>query len=346
MSTIRTIRHQRGEYPVIVRSAEEIGADLADSWVITDENVAQAWSSILPSRRTLVLPAGEQTKSLEYYGKALEWLAGHGARRNSKICLWGGGVLGDLGGFVAATYSRGIHFVQIPTTLLAMVDSSVGGKVGIDLPQGKNLVGVFAPPKEVWIAPEWLGTLPRRELINGMAEVWKYGYIRDLELLEDLRSGPLSPGDPRLVRIIARCINTKADIVESDEFETSGERSILNFGHTVGHAIEKVLGYTKLLHGEAIAIGMVIEARIGEALGITPEGTSEKIRRDMHGQELPSELPSDLSESALIESMRLDKKATGPALAFSLLHGFGECKLYQDVPESVAREVLRSSCKV
>lgn len=340
MSWSRDIAHFRGVTRVFERSIDDIRADLASGWVLTDENVARAWASVLPDRKVLVLPAGEPTKSLEVFAQAQEWLAGHGAKRSTRVHLLGGGVIGDLGGFVAATYARGISYVQIPTSLLAMVDSSVGGKVGVDLPQGKNLVGAFAPPAEVWLTDEWLGTLPRRELVNGLAEVWKMAMIADLDLLQLLRKGPVGPGDPRLPTLIRHCIERKAEIVEQDEFERLGVRAQLNFGHTIGHAIEKALGYRELLHGEAISIGMVLEAEIGQRWGVTPPGTRDQLQKDLATQGLPTVLPQGIDPSLMLSAMHLDKKAVGSGLALSLLTGPGECKLFDNVAESVVREVM------
>ncbi len=307
-----------------------------DRVIITDGNVWSAWGSAFSGERVLVLPPGEQSKSMRTYDEALRWVASSGASRRSAIVAFGGGVIGDLAGFVAASYLRGVPLVQLPTTLLAQVDSSVGGKVGIDLPEGKNLVGAFWPPTAVSICLETLRTLDHRQLNNGLAEVWKYGFIMDPGLLE-----LLPPETERLESIVKRCIELKARIVQEDEFETLGLRAILNFGHTLGHAIEQITGYGPILHGEAIAIGMAFEARLGERLGITRTGVAESVRQGLVSQGLPTD--SDCLERAddLVAAMRRDKKASASGLAFSLLPEIGECKLIRDVPENEVRACLK-----
>jgi 3-dehydroquinate synthase len=247
----------------------------------------------------------------------------------------GGGVVGDLAGFVAATYMRGVPLVQIPTSLLAQVDSSVGGKVGIDLPEGKNMVGAFYPPERVSICTETLDTLSQREFDNGMAEVWKAGFILDRSLVDRLVAKSLTRDE-----MVQRCIEIKRQVVEADEFETNGERAKLNFGHTVGHAVEKLTGYGPVLHGEAISIGMVIEARLGEAIGLSEPGTHDAVEECLGSQGLPTTSLVLRNIDMLIETMRRDKKASGGRLAFSLLTHIGGCKLVEDVPESDVRKVL------
>jgi len=237
---------------------------------------------------------------------------------------------------------RGVPYYQIPTTLLSQVDSSVGGKVGVDLPEGKNLAGAFYPPAHVSISVELLQTLSRQQFANGMAEVWKYGFIMDSELVGLLEEKAIEPNDSNLESIVERCIALKARVVEADEFETTGLRAILNFGHTVGHAIEFATGYGTLLHGEAISIGMVAEARLGELLGITPAGIWREIQRNMKNQGLPtSHLVLHHSE-LLLNAMLGDKKAANGKLAFSLLTDIGRCKLVEDVPASAVQEALRA----
>src|SRR5205807_1069483 len=192
------------------------------------------------------------------------------------IIAFGGGVIGDLAGLVAALYMRGVPYVQIPTTLLAQVDSSIGGKVAVDLAAGKNLAGAFYPPKEVLIPLDALRTLDKRQFRNGMAEVWKYAFIADKDLLGTLKAKVpnCSNNVNNLKGIVQRCIEIKKGAVEADEFETSGARAVLNFGHTVGHAIESATGYSGIFHGEAISIGMVAESYLGEELGVTEAGTA------------------------------------------------------------------------
>lgn len=330
-----TIHHRLGSYDVDFCSTDEIRKRIPTGWqVITDENVAVAtgWSD------AIIIPPGEQSKSTEQYVELQRNLAQRGLRRTSGLVALGGGVIGDLVGFVAATYMRGVPYLQVPTSLMAMVDSAVGGKVGIDLPEGKNLVGAFYPPEAVLVNRGFLRTLPEQELRAGMAEVYKYGYILDPELLESTRTRVTPIPDQT---IIERCISHKGRIVQEDETETTGLRAILNFGHTMAHAIEKVTDYSCYTHGEAVAIGMIFEARLGERLEITPAGTGDVILKDMQVEGLPSS--TDCPAKELVHAMRSDKKNTGAGIAFSLLSGIGECKLVPGVPESVVLEVLSGS---
>lgn len=306
-------------------------------WVAADENVLTAWPDLVANWR---MPAGEGSKSLTTYGNLLRAMAQAGLKRTQTVVALGGGVAGDLVGFAAATYMRGIRFVQVPTTLLAMVDSSVGGKVGIDLPEGKNLAGAFWPPVEVRIPLDVLKTLPPRHFVNGMAEVWKYAFILDPGLMGFLNDRPLNPESPHLRTVIERCITLKAGVVERDEHDLDGTRAILNFGHTVGHAIEQATGYEPFLHGEAIAIGMVAEAKLGERLGITPPGVAKIIEQCLDGARLPTKMP-DIPTETLLAAARLDKKNDSAGLGLSLLTELGQCKLVSGVAESDLESVLK-----
>lgn len=341
ISTI-TVRHSRGSYEVLSCGVAELCQAIpTDRVVLTDENVWRFWHTAWPEEpRVLVLPAGEQTKSLRQLEAVFDWLVQSGASRETEIVAFGGGVIGDLAGFAAATYMRGVPLVQIPTTLLSQVDSSVGGKVGVDLCGGKNLVGAFHPPRAVHIVPEMLLTLPERQFHNGMAEVWKYGFIMDVELANSLRERPLQPGSEQLSDVVARCIDLKRQIVEEDERDRLGLRAILNFGHTVGHAIEQATGYGPLLHGEAIAIGMVIEAAVGERIGVTTAGTSAFIGGCLAKSHLPLSHSILKKSDLLVEAMRRDKKSSGGAIAMSLVTEIGKCKLVPAVPEEAIRAVL------
>lgn len=326
------VRSSRGDYRVVetTRSDLLLGLDA----LVTDANVAAALGPI--SIPHLVLPAGEATKSLARFGETLSWLAARGVHRRSVIGALGGGVIGDLVGFAASSYMRGVRYVQIPTTLLAMVDSSVGGKVAVDLPEGKNLAGAFHPPIEVRLDLTTLRTLPPREFAAGMAEVVKTFAISDADSFDRLA------GEPEIAETVRACVDFKRRIVEEDEDETKGLRAILNFGHTIGHAIEAVTEYRRFLHGEAVAIGMVAEAHLGERLGLSPEGTSDRLVEALEHIGLPTELPSECEEDALIAAMRRDKKAQAGNLAFALLEKIGSARFVPDVEESVVREVLRS----
>ncbi len=253
--------------------------------------------------RTLVNHSG----SLRNYGTLISKLAQAKIPRSGVVLAVGGGVVGDLVGFVAATYLRGIAFVQVPTTLLAMVDSSVGGKTGVNLPEGKNLVGAFHQPKLVIADLDTLSTLPPREFAAGMAEVIKYGAIRDAALFQRVLKG-VKPDDKDLDEIVEKCVAIKARIVERDEFETKGERALLNFGHTIGHAIEKATNYTTYLHGEAISLGM----RAAAWLSRREAGLSQEAARDIDvaliSNQLPVVLKSEVDSQAILNALGNDKK--------------------------------------
>ena len=296
-----------------------------DSAVITDGNVVkfrlmQAVGSGLndaqihllhyqpnPNKADFRVRAGEQSKTLKRVLELQSKLAGRKFPRTGTLIALGGGVIGDLAGFVAATYLRGINFVQVPTTLLAMVDSSVGGKTGVNLPEGKNLVGAFHQPKLVVADLDTLKTLPAKEFAAGMAEVIKYGAIRDKALFDRV-SKPVKPDDADLDEIVEKCVAIKARIVENDEFETKGERALLNFGHTIGHAIEKATGYKKYLHGEALSLGM----RAAAWLSRREAGLSQEDARDLDlaliANQLPVVLDKDVDSQAILAALGNDKK--------------------------------------
>ncbi len=344
MSEGVVVRHRYGEYPVRFTDVGAIRRELGGgAFVVTDENVFTAWGGIASDpERVLVLPPGESTKSMAMLERVLRWLACAGADRGSTMVAFGGGVIGDLAGLAAAIYMRGVACVQAPTTLLAQVDSSVGGKVAVDLPEGKNLAGAFYPPKAVLVATETLRTLPEREFRGGLAEVWKYGFALDADLASTLRGRSLVPDDDRLADVISRCIDLKRRVVEEDELDETGRRAVLNFGHTIGHAIEQASGYEGVLHGEAVAIGMAAEAAVGEALGVTESGVQEEIRVCLLRDGLPAASELFARPHALIEAMARDKKASDGRIAMSLPTRIGECRLVRDVPAKVIEEVLGS----
>jgi 3-dehydroquinate synthase len=337
---IRVI-HSLGAYDVQYLRFSEAMERLPDgSVIVTDENVWSAWGGAFRAGVPVYrVPAGEGSKCLERYSAVIDALSEAAVDRSATIVAIGGGVVGDLAGFVAATYMRGIPYVQVPTSLLAQVDSSVGGKVAIDTPRGKNLIGAFYPPQAVHIACETLDTLPERQYANGMAEVWKYGFIMDAGLVEVLsRSGARDA----IEGVVRRCIELKASLVQADEFDRTGKRAVLNFGHTVGHALEKVTGYEALLHGEAVAVGMAIEADLGERIGLTARGTADTVRRCLASQGLPTTHEALSRTDALIDAMRNDKKALAGVPAFSLITRVGECKLVSDIGVDDVRAVLRA----
>ncbi len=256
--------------------------------------------------------------------------------RSCFVVALGGGVVGDLAGYLAASYLRGVALIQVPTTLLAMVDSSVGGKTGVNLPEGKNLVGAFHQPTQVLADLEWLDTLPRREFAAGMAEVVKYGMIRDPGLFARVETGV--PED--LAAVVRRCVEIKAEVVGADEKETSGARAMLNFGHTLGHAIEQNAGYWELLHGEAVAIGMMGAAFISERVcGLAPE-TTARLRACLQAHGLPVSR-GGLDYERLAAVVSRDKKADSRGVKWVLCPEPGRTELRRDVSEELVRAAVQ-----
>lgn len=295
-----------------------------------------------------VIRAGEAHKTLANFGAAIDALAALGATRDGCVYALGGGVVGDLAGFAAACWMRGIDVVQLPTTLLAMVDSSVGGKTAVDIPQGKNLVGAFHPPRAVIVDTTTLHTLPPRELRAGLAEVIKYGAIIDADFMHwlDAHCEALLAGDAAaLAEAIARSCMHKAAITERDPFE-HGERALLNFGHTFGHAIEAEQGYGDgLNHGEAVAVGMLLAARLSTALGMTPAGDADALQALLTRFGLPTSLPPGLAPDALLARMRLDKKAQASGLRFILWQGAGAAQVVAEVAETAMLQTLHAAAQ-
>lgn len=301
--------------------------------VLVDENLLKSQPSfcqkLIAQFPHLVIPSGETSKSSEQLIRAWDFLADAKIDRSGFIFVLGGGVVGDLAGFVAATYLRGITFYQIPTTLLAMVDSSVGGKTGINLNAGKNLVGSFHQPSSVWIDLDLLPSLPLREFSAGMAEVIKYGMLGDIELFDQLLSlpKPLSASSPELPELIRRCCSIKARIVQGDERETpglKGGRALLNLGHTFAHAIEKVTGYGTFLHGEAVSIGLVCALRLSRILGNCQDFPEEKLLGLLNDYNLPTKFNAAMKEADLINAMHADKKVDRGVLRFVVMEKVGD----------------------
>ena len=319
--------------------------------VVTDRNVARHYVEVVRKDLivagfncvSIIVPAGETAKSLPTVQRCYDQLAKHRLERKSFIVALGGGVVGDLAGFVAATYLRGIPFVQIPTTLLAQVDSSVGGKVGVNLKAGKNLVGAFHQPRLVMCDLDTLDSLPAREFRAGLAEVIKYGIIRDATLFRQLeRDMPklLKRDAKTLAAVVARCCEIKADIVGRDETE-SGLRQILNYGHTIGHAIENSIGYGKYLHGEAIAIGQVAAANISATLLRLPLNAVQRIERLVERAGLPTKIKLSAGQmKKMFAAMRLDKKVSDGQIKFVLAKRIGSVVWGQRVPEAAIQEAL------
>ncbi|MGO8677042.1 MAG: 3-dehydroquinate synthase [Limisphaerales bacterium] len=319
--------------------------------VITDRHVAPRYGARarLALRQAgfdcvlITVPAGETAKDLRTVRACYDQLAAHRLERRSFVVALGGGVVGDMAGFVAATYLRGIAFVQVPTTLLAQVDSSVGGKVGVNLAAGKNLVGAFYQPRLVLCDLDTLASLPERQFRAGLAEVVKYGIISDAALFRRLERGLpaiLRRDPPVLAAVIARCCQIKAHVVRQDETET-GLRAILNFGHTVGHGLEAISHYGKYLHGEAIAIGQVIAARLSTRLLGLPETQAARIQTLFERAGLPTRvtLPSR-QRAKLLSTMKLDKKVSAGEFRFVLVPRIGEAHFGQKVTPAALDQAL------
>jgi 3-dehydroquinate synthase len=272
----------------------------------------------------ITIPPGEAYKNLDTIQRLWDGFLEHGLDRTSTVIALGGGVVGDLAGFAAGTYMRGINWVALPTSLLAMVDASLGGKTGFDLPQGKNLIGSFYPPKLVLADPQMLHTLPEAEFSSGMAEVVKHGIIAEPELF-DLCARGLQHIEDELESVVKRAIAVKIRIIEDDPYER-GFRAALNLGHTVGHAVELVSRF-RLRHGEAIAIGMVAEAELAERMHLAKEGLSDRIAAVLAGLGLPVHIPADLPREQILRTMRTDKKKHAKAIRFALPVEIGKVEL-------------------
>jgi len=302
-------------------------------FIVTDENVAKSLQPPALSHQPLiVVRAGEAYKNLETIQKLYDEFLKHDLDRGSIVVAVGGGVIGDMAGFAAATFMRGLRWVNVPTTLLSMVDASIGGKTGVDLPQGKNLVGAFHAPSLVIIDPLMLNTLPRREYNAGMAEVIKHGIICDVSLFEALETGT-GFGSPAQ---IAQALQVKIEVVQRDPFE-KGERAILNVGHTIGHGVELASRF-ELRHGEAIAIGLIAEARLAEQIGIAESGLADRIEKVIQKWQLPTRFDGDPEDVRAL--MQSDKKKSRGKLKFALPKKIGEAVWGVEVEEAVLREVL------
>ena len=302
--------------------------------VVTDEHVGALYGErVMASLRgagfapgLVVVPAGEKSKSMDQTARVADRLIAGGLDRHGFLVALGGGVVGDLAGFVASIYHRGIPFVQVPTTVVAQVDSSIGGKTGVNTAAGKNLLGSFYPPFLVLADVDTLASLPTREFNEGFGEVIKHGVIRDPELLEKLTAFRRTDADA-LAWIIRRNLEIKADIVGADEFERLGLRALLNFGHTVGHAIEQAAGYGRFLHGEAISLGMVAAGRLSISKAGLPEADFRQITALLEQFDLPTALPADFPTDGILESMARDKKFEAGQIRFVLTPKLGEAFL-------------------
>lgn len=359
MNTFETkISTSRGESRIVVGNGllAQVGAIAAEAvmgrrvLIVTDENVrplylAPVEASLVASGfsvESMTVPPGETSKSVEHLTALWSAFNAFGLTRSDLVVALGGGVVGDLAGFAAATYLRGCAIIQVPTTLLAQVDSSIGGKTGIDLPFGKNLAGAFHQPKVIVADPRVLLTLPDFRFAEGMAEVVKYGCIYDEALFARIEAfaDHLDDEGERFA-IITRCMQLKADVVNRDVLDT-GERMILNFGHTVGHAIEHTMGYGRISHGEAVAIGMVVATRIGERVGRTPAGTTDRLATLLKRLSLP--IATELTVDDIFQTLLSDKKKLANAIHFILLERVGHAVRMPFEPEALRQELEAVWC--
>ncbi|MSQ06975.1 MAG: 3-dehydroquinate synthase [Dehalococcoidia bacterium] len=354
-----TVHHSGGNYPVVAGwgITDTLGSRLkalgvkSPAYIITDSNVMnphgrrvqRALEQADIAAHCFIIPAGEPSKSFELAQAVYQWLVGLKAERGQAIIAVGGGVVGDLAGFVAATFLRGVPFIQVPTSMAAMVDASIGGKVAINLPQGKNLVGAFYQPKGVFADVQTLSTLGRRELAEGWAEAIKHGFILDASLVDlfEEHAEALMKVEPEIAtEVIRRSMAIKADIVSQDERETLDIRILLNYGHTIGHALEACTEYGRFLHGEGVSIGMMGAARIAQELGMLSPEVVERQRRLLERFGLPVRAEGVTVEQVL-RPMSLDKKVQGGANRWVLLEGVGKAVVRRDVPRELVAETVQ-----
>ncbi len=376
MSGALTVHSSAGSYPVVVAAGAlarlpgylaELGLH-GNLWLVADAAIAEQTGQALAASlraaghhvHSFSLPSGEASKSFAQLARLYDWMLSGGIERRDSVLALGGGVVGDLAGYAAATVLRGVAVVQLPTTLLAMVDAAVGGKTGLNHPLGKNLIGAFHPPRLVLADPATLATLPARELRAGWAEVIKHGVISDAGLfahLEQLASdqGWLDGSSPSLAgwptapaladalsAIIHRAVAVKVGVVSRDERE-QGERITLNYGHTIGHAVETLVGDWSLLHGEAVAIGMHAAARIAAGMGLCDAALVERQRRLLAAYGLSVTIPPGLDPEAVLATTLRDKKVQARRIRWVLPSAIGTVVIREDVPEQLVRSVLRGA---
>ena len=355
---LKSLTVELGPQTYPIHFPEAIGADISQaisalgqsgrpSILLTDQGVAEAQRDFLAdsfgSIPQFIVGSGEKSKSLGVFGQVLDFLAVNKITRQGVLWVVGGGVTGDLGGFAAASYLRGIDYRQVPTTLLAMVDSSVGGKTGLNIAAGKNLVGAFHHPRAVYVATQFLQTLPAREFAAGLAEVIKYGLLGDADLFAQIERSTLTVGRAELPAVVRRCCELKAAIVRDDERElaATGGRALLNLGHTFGHAIEQVAGYGAYLHGEAVAIGLSGAARLSHQLGLLPAADLARIERVLLAHQLPVRLRAPLGLAALQEATSRDKKNRAEGVRFVVLEQLGAAATRSGIAPELVESVWR-----
>ena len=354
-----TVHHSGGSYPIVAGRGvlDQLGTRLqalgvtGQAYIVSDENVFRVYGrqaqrsleSAGIATHSYSIPPGEESKSLALAEDIYAWLAELRAERRHAIVALGGGVVGDLGGFVASTFLRGMIFVQVPTSMAAMVDASIGGKVAVNLPQGKNLVGSFYQPSLVLADVDTLSTLGQRELSEGWAEAVKHGLILDPELFdmfEEHAEDLLALRGDISTDVIRRSMAIKAQVVTEDERETLGRRILLNYGHSIGHALESVSGYGHYMHGEAVAVGMMGAGRISQAMGLIPAEVVERQRRVLERFQLPLSAPG-IDPDLIIDKMSHDKKTEAGSLRWVLLEGVGQSVVRRDVPPELVRETVQ-----
>lgn len=353
MRTLKVNLEDRS-YPIYIGSGVSLDNELYSKHIsskklalITNEQIADLYLSEISQTlnaydlKTLVLPEGETEKNLATVGKAVEFLSDNGIDRDSSIIAFGGGVVGDVTGFVASSYMRGIKFLQVPTTLLAQVDSSVGGKTGVNSSKGKNLIGAFYQPSAVIADTRYLNSLDPSRLSEGLAEVIKYGLIRDKDFfvwLVNNTSRILALEPEVMTHLIERCCKIKADIVSEDEREGS-IRAILNYGHTFGHAIESLTDYSVYTHGEAVSIGMVMAASMAERMGMLSQDDTKDIISLLESVNLPTRKPN-LNSNDFFESMKRDKKVQDGEIRLILLESIGKAVISNDYPNETLMKTI------
>ena len=353
-----TVGLEERSYPIFIEKGclAKVGADLKKRQVgnrycvIADDRVAELYGKALMeslsvaglTAEILTFPHGESHKNLETVASLASGLARLGFDRKDAVIAFGGGVSGDIAGFLASSYMRGIPFVQIPTTLLAQVDSSVGGKTGVDIPEGKNLVGAFYQPKAVYIDINVLHTLPAEELLGGLSEVIKYGVIRDSDFFTSLRENRhqiIALDDECITKVIYTCCKIKAEVVSEDERE-GGVRRILNYGHTIGHAVEGASDYT-IIHGLAVSIGMVAAARLAVLNNLLDKDTSDEISSILQEYNMPIEVPVELDRTTIKKYLLTDKKTVGGVVFFVLPNSIGDTVVTDKVTTEQIDSVLK-----
>lgn len=353
-----TVHHAGGSYPVIAGWGiiDELGAQLLDlgldgpAYIITDENLMNRYGRRAQralQRRGLpahcfIIPPGEPSKTNALAQSIYEWLVNLRAERRHPILAVGGGVVGDLAGYVAATFLRGVPFVQVPTSMAAMVDASIGGKVAVNLPQGKNLVGAFYQPQAVLADVQTLATLGQRELSEGWAEAIKHGFILDAALVDtfEQNAAALMQVEPEIsTEVIRRSMAIKADIVSRDERETLDIRILLNYGHTIGHALEASTAYGQFMHGEGVAIGMMGAAKMARAMGILDQSVVDRQYELLRRFQLPTRAPG-IPAASLRQAMALDKKVAGGSNRWIMLTAVGQAVVRRDVPLDLVARTL------